>query len=57
MICLTHFSNNSVRAKLLQLSSTLCDPVDSNLPGSSVRWIFQAHILAWVTISSSRGST
>ena len=57
MICLTHFSNNSVRAKLLQLSSTLCNPMDSNLPGSSVHGVLQARILAWVTISSSRGST
>ena len=33
------------------------DPVDCNPPGSSVHWIFQARILEWVVISSSRGSS
>ena len=36
---------------------TLCDPMDCNLPGSSVHWILQARILEWVAISSSRGSS
>ena len=35
---------------------TLCDPVDCSLPGSSVCGIFQAKILEWVAISSSRRS-
>ena len=35
---------------------TLCDPVDSSPPGSSLHGIFQAKILEWVAISSSRGS-
>ena len=35
---------------------TPCDPRDYNLPGSSVHGIFQARILEWVAISSSRGS-
>ena len=35
---------------------SLCDPVDCSLPGSSVHGIFQARILEWVAISSSRGS-
>ena len=30
----------------------LCDPVDCNLPGSSVHGILQARILEWVAISS-----
>ena len=30
------------------------DPIDCNLPGSSVRGIFQARILEWVAISFSR---
>ena len=34
---------------------TLCDPIDSSLPGSSVHGIFEARILEWVAISSSRG--
>ena len=32
---------------------TLCDPVDYNLPGSSVPGILQARILEWVAISFS----
>ena len=36
---------------------TLCSPMDCNLPGSSVYGIFQAKILEWVVISSSRGSS
>ena len=40
-----------------QLHLTLCDPVDCSLPGSSVRGLFQARILEWVTISFSRGSS
>ena len=35
----------------------LCDPVDCNLPGSSVRGILQARILEWVAIFFSRGSS
>ena len=33
----------------------LCDPMDSNLPGSSVYGILQARILEWVAIPFSRG--
>ena len=40
-----------------QLHPTLCNPVDSSPPGSSVHGIFQARILEWVAISSSRGSS
>ena len=36
---------------------TLCDPLGCSLPGSSVHGIFQARILEWVAISSSRGSS
>ena len=36
-------------------SCWLCNPIDCSLPGSSVHGIFQARILAWVTISSSKG--
>ena len=36
---------------------TLCDPMDSSLPDSSVVGIFQARILEWVAISFSRGSS
>ena len=41
------------RAKLLQLCPTLCDPMDSSLPGSSVHGILQAAILEWDAISFS----
>ena len=43
-----------MRAKSLQLSLTLCDPMDCSLPGSSVHGILQARILEWVAISSFR---
>ena len=33
---------------------TLCDPMDCSPPGSSVHGIFQARILAWVAMPSSR---
>ena len=35
----------------------LCDFMDCITPGSSVHGIFQARILEWVAISSSRGSS
>ena len=35
---------------------SLCDSMDCSPPGSSVHGIFQARILEWVAISSSRGS-
>ena len=38
-------------AKLLQSCLTLCDPIDSSPPGSSVPGILQARILEWVTVS------
>ena len=36
---------------------TLCDPMHSSPPGSSVHGILQARILEWVAISSSRRSS
>ena len=39
-----------------QLCLTLCDPMDCSMPPSSVHEIFQARILEWAAISSSRGS-
>ena len=35
-------------AKSLQSCATLCDPIDSSPPGSSVPGILQARILEWV---------
>ena len=40
-------------AKSCQLCPTLCDPIDSSPPGSSVPGILQARILEWVAISFS----
>ena len=39
------------------ISLTLHNPMDGNLPGSSVHGISQARILEWVTILFSRGSS
>ena len=39
-----------------QSYQTLCDPVDCSPHTSSLQGIFQARILEWVAISSSRGS-
>ena len=41
----------SVRAQLLHLCLTLCDPMDCSLPGSSVHGILQARILEWIAFS------
>ena len=38
-----------------QSCPTLCNPMDFSLPASSIPKIFQARILEWVAISSSRG--
>ena len=46
-----------VHAQLLQSCLTLYNPMDCSLPGSSIHGIFQARILEWVAISSSRGSS
>ena len=37
-----------------QSCPTLCDPMDSNLIGSSVHGILQARTLEWVAISFSK---
>ena len=49
---LTAKSTVCVHAKPLQSCPVLCDPMDS--PGSSVHGIFQARILEWVAMPSSR---
>ena len=40
-------------AKLLQSCLTLCDPIDSSPPGSTIPGILQARTLEWVAISFS----
>ena len=44
-------------AQLLSHVRCFYDPVDCSPPGSSAHGIFQARILEWVAISSSRGSS
>ena len=44
-------------AKWLQLCLTLCHPMDCSLPESSVHGIFQARIMKWVAMTSSRRSS
>ena len=45
------------RSEVAQSCTTVCDPIDCSLPGSSVHGIFQARILEWVAVSFSRGSS
>ena len=42
-------------SEVAQSYSTLCDPMDCSLPGSSVHGIFQARVLEWVAISFLQG--
>ena len=48
--CLT---TSAAAAKSLQSCPTLCNPIESSPPGSSVPGILQARILEWVAISFS----
>ena len=47
------FTIAAAAAKSLQLCPTLCDPIDSNPPGSPVPGILQARTLEWVAMSFS----
>ena len=49
--------NMCARVLITQLCLTLCNPMDGSPPGSSVHEIFQAGILEWVAMPSSRGSS
>ena len=42
-----------MHAQALQSCPTLCDPMDSHPPGSSIHGILQARILEWVALPSS----
>ena len=46
-----------LESEVIQSCPTLRHPMDCSLPGSSVRGIFQARVLEWVSISFSRGSS
>ena len=45
---------NAAAAKSLQSCPILCNPMNCNLPSSSVHAIFQARRLEWVAISFSK---
>ena len=45
----------SLKAKVIQLCPTLCDPMDWGLRDSSVHGILPARILEWVAITFSGG--
>ena len=51
------FKQACVYVKSLQSHLTVCDPMDHSLRGFPVHGIFQARILEWVAIPSSRGSS
>ena len=55
--CMAETNTTYMYAKSLQSCPTFCNPVDSDLPGSSVHGILQARILEWITLPSSRGSS
>ena len=42
--------------RLMESCLTLCNPIGHHLPGYSVHEIFQARILGWVAVPSSRRS-
>ena len=46
-----------VKLKVAHSCLSLCNPMDCNLPISSVHGVLQARILEWVAISFSRGSS
>ena len=47
------FLSPAAAAKSLKSCPTLCDPIDSSPPGSSVPGVLHARILEWVAISFS----
>ena len=53
MKCQEVVGDNTAAAKSRQSCPTLCDPIDSSLPGSPVPGILQARTLEWVAISFS----
>ena len=57
VLSVTIMIENGCCCFFFRLCPTLCDPLDSSPPGSSVHGISQAIILEWVTISFSRGSS
>ena len=56
-LCTYTTSSLSIHLCCAVLSLSLCNPMDSSLPGSSVHGILQARILEWVAVPFSRGSS
>ena len=50
-----HHPTVCMHARSPQSWPTLCDPMDNNLPGSSVHGILQARILEWVAMGCPPG--
>ena len=48
-----NWTDAAAAAKSLQSCPTLCDPIDSSPPGSSIHGIFQARVLEWGAIAFS----
>ena len=51
--CLLHCVKVKSESEVAQSCPTLSDPMDCNLPGSSIHGSFQARVLEWVAISFS----
>ena len=56
-ICVVIMGSACMHVKSLQPCLILCNPLDYNLPGSSVHGILQARILEWGAIPFSKGSS
>ena len=56
-VCMSVHMCIHAHAKSLQLCLTLCNPMDCNPPGSSVRGILQARIPEWAAVPSYRESS
>ena len=55
--CLQFKSSKRMCVFVTQSCPTLCNPMESSPPSSSVRGILQARILEWIDILFSRGSS
>ena len=53
----THYCIYMKWSEDIQSCSTLCNPMDCSLPGSSIHGILQARILEWVATAFSRRSS
>ena len=54
IVCTHIYVYTCMPCSIASVCPTLCDPMDYSPPGSSVHGIFQARILEWVAMSSSR---